>query len=111
MIGADVFDREKLLRNLDGDETMLHQIVNLFLASLSAEIELLKTGLDSNDSAVVEKQAHKMKGATANIHAESMRNIFADIEACARKGELGRVPSLLEILEFQVSCFKTSLGR
>ena len=84
--GAQVFNEEKLLWNLGGDRDLVRCIVTLFLDDTPAGMERLKEALDGNDAAAAGRLAHKMKGAAANIRAEVLSGVLADIENAAVPG-------------------------
>jgi len=92
----EIFDREDLLETLGGDSESLARLVALFVEDLSAQVDALRTALEAGEPDAVESHAHRLKGAAANMRAGSMSRLFAEMEQTARRGELGRMPALLE---------------
>ena len=92
---SEVFDREDLLKNLDGDRDCLAELVSLFIGDMSVQVDALRGILGTGEPCDVEAQAHKLKGAASNIRARSISRLFADIEQAAIEKDLDRVPGLL----------------
>lgn len=87
-----VFDPSLLLGLLEGDKEAAAEILSQFLADVPLQVEELCRVLEAGDTSVVERQAHRVKGAAASVGAEALRALAAEIEAKARDGGL-REPS------------------
>lgn len=84
------------IRSLDpahGNE-LVNKILHAFLESAEGYIQLLNRAFNDNDAETIRKTAHTLKSSSANIGAESLSNVFKQIEACGRSGELTLVESL-----------------
>jgi HPt (histidine-containing phosphotransfer) domain-containing protein len=57
----------------------------------------------------LERAAHTLKGAAANIHAERVRALAADLETMGRQAALKGVPGKLAELENAVNRLETAL--
>jgi len=62
---------------------------------------VLKGYLETGDAAGVERQAHTIKGASANMGGECLRNAAFEMEKAARTGELRAAGRLMAELESQ----------
>lgn len=81
-----VFNSTDLLDRLMGDEALLKVILNTFLVEMAAYLDHLKTLIKQKDYPAARAQAHKMRGAAANIGAESLQQMTAEIErACQQR--------------------------
>ncbi len=85
-----VFDRQRLLRALGEDEDLLEEIVAIFLQDTPNEFGPLEKAIADSDLGMVALQAHKLKGSAANVRAESMRKVLADIEEAAKLEKTSR---------------------
>ncbi len=103
---APVFDRAGLLARLMNDETLAREIVEKFLVDIPAQIETLKVYLDAGDAAGVERQAHTIKGASANLGAERLRGVAFEIEQSAKVRDLNAVKALMSELEAALRLLK-----
>ena len=58
----------------------------MFLNDIPERLNSIKESIENNDLALASKQAHSLKGSSANIGAEGMRLISYEIETLARDG-------------------------
>ncbi len=105
-LGPQVFNEEDLLRNLGGDWDLVRYIGTLFLDDTRAGMDSFKEALDCHDTAVMGRLAHKMKGAAANIRAEALSGLLADIENAASRGDLTGITPLFEATRDEFERFK-----
>ena len=88
-----------MLARLMNDETLAREIVEKFLVDIPAQIEMLKVYLDAGDASSAERQAHSIKGASANLGAELLRGVAFEMENSARAGDLNAVKARMAGLE------------
>jgi HPt (histidine-containing phosphotransfer) domain-containing protein len=105
-LGAQVFNEEDLLRNLGGDRDLVRCIVMLFLDDTHTGMERLKEALDGSDAAEMGRLAHRMKGAAANIRAEALSKVLADMENRASQGDLTGAAPLFEATRCEFERFR-----
>jgi HPt (histidine-containing phosphotransfer) domain-containing protein len=55
--------------------------------------------LGDNNAEVVRRQGHRIKWASANINAQTMRDLVYEIELAGKAGEIDRALPLVEKLE------------
>ncbi len=94
-----VFDPRQILRSLDGDTDMLKEIVEIFLETSTSDIRELQEAISSRDSLKVGQKAHSIKGAAANIGAETVREIALEIEHSIKTDDFGKINNLFNNLE------------
>ena len=68
-----VFQRAELLDRLMGDFELAHVIIEGFLGDIPGQIAKLKGFVQSGDREAATRQAHTIKGASANIGAAALR--------------------------------------
>ena len=95
----DVFDRLALLERVGGDKDLLNEIIAMFIEDIPVQLEELKQGIKENDAAVIRGQGHKIKGASATVGAEAMRQAAHEIELAGTDGKLDSVSGLVVKLE------------
>jgi len=95
----DVFDRSALLERVGGDKDLLNEIIAMFIEDIPVQLEELKQGIKENDAAVIRGQGHKIKGASATVGAEAMRQAAHEIELAGTHGKLDSIPGLVAKLE------------
>jgi signal transduction histidine kinase/DNA-binding response OmpR family regulator len=79
------FNRAAMLKNLDGDQELMSQLSEIFIADLPASIESLRAGLGSDNGDALFAAAHTLKGSAANFGAESLVKTLQSIEQDARR--------------------------
>ncbi|MDL1963890.1 MAG: response regulator [Deltaproteobacteria bacterium] len=99
LVEADVFDRSALLERAGGDKNLLNEIIAMFIEDIPVQLEELKQGIKENDAAVIRGQGHKIKGASATVGAETMRQAAHEIELAGTNGKLDSAPGLVAKLE------------
>lgn len=103
-----VFDRAATLRRLGGDEEVLQTLLDTYRSTMPAIIitldELLFFG-DNQQELIT--QAHTFKGASANIGAEALRGVAAQLEKAALAGDLAAMQALLPQLQKEYARFET----
>ena len=87
------------LRTLCGsDARFQRRLVELFLAESERYLGELSGALQAQDLEQIRQSAHALKGASANIGANRMRKVAAELEEAARQGDAatatGLAPSL-----------------
>ena len=99
-----VFDRTSLESRLGADEELLTMVIQSFLQEIPPMIQAMQECVAGGDADAIRNQAHKMKGAAANLGAERVRALLAGMEAAAKKGEVSEVlPQMpLFLVEFKV---------
>lgn len=109
---SDALDRSQidLLLSLDdGAGAALQEIVDEYLPmSEEGGVELLRA-LEDGDAQAVERGAHTLKGASANVGATALVDVCAAIETCARQGHLEGAAELTEQFESELSRARAAL--
>ena len=68
----EVFRWSELLDRLMGDTELAHAIVEGFMDDIPGQISKLKGFVQSGDTAAATRQAHTIKGASANVGAAAL---------------------------------------
>ena len=83
--------------------------MGVFLNEVPAQVDLLKQTLGRGERTSVQVQAHTLKGAAANINAESMRQVAYEIEQAAKGDHWEKVQALIQPLEQRLEELQTFL--
>lgn len=62
------------------------RLLAIYLEDTAERIQKIAAAIESRDLETVRKEAHSVKGASAQIHAEPMRDVSAAAEQAARDG-------------------------
>ncbi|MBA4418018.1 MAG: hypothetical protein C0392_08930 [Syntrophus sp. (in: bacteria)] len=94
-----IFDKSALLERLDEDEEFCNDLIAVFVEDFPVQMEQLKMAIMGKDAQKLERQAHTLKGASANIEAKVIRGIALDMEKAGKENNIDRAQSLILQLE------------
>ena len=96
-----IFDRAGLMARLMDDEYLARMVVEGFQEDIPKQIAALKGYLESGDAAGAERQAHTIKGASANVGGKRLMEVAFEMEKAARAGDLSAAGRHIPELEAQ----------
>ena len=96
-----IFDREGMMTRLVDDDNLVRVVVNGFLEDIPRRIAALKGYLETGDVSGAERQAHAIKGASANVGGERLREVAFEMEKATRAGDLSAAGRLMAEMEAQ----------
>ncbi|MEN9355358.1 MAG: hypothetical protein RL318_2683 [Fibrobacterota bacterium] len=96
---ANLLDRESALERLEGDEELLNEIIDIFLEDAPRLFLALKQSRVDRDQKSTERQAHSLKGASANVGAVMLQEISSRAESAVRDGDWTVLEGLLPEME------------
>ena len=102
----DIFDKAGLLDRLMGDEELANEILGEFLEDAPRKFIALKEALDKGDTGLVQREAHTLKGASANIGAVALQEMACQIEIAGEARDLVKASSLAAQLDKQFEVLK-----
>lgn len=94
-----ILDRKSTLRRFGGDEDFLREVYALFPKESSVIIEKLREAIFGNDLKGIIMQAHKFKGTSGAIGAESCQVHAARLEQAAREEKTEQIMPIFQRLE------------
>jgi two-component system sensor histidine kinase/response regulator len=103
---APIFDKAGMMVRMMDDEDLARTVVAGFLEDLPHLIGALKDFLEAGDVAGTERQAHTIKGASANVSGEALRAMAFEMEQAAKAGDLKYISDRLPELEKQFARLK-----
>jgi PAS domain S-box-containing protein len=106
---APVFDRAGLLARLMDDEDLARMVARGFIEDLPRQIEALRNYLDAGDAEGAVRQAHTIKGASANVGGEALRAEALRIERAAQATDLTAAVAGLADLESSFERLKEAM--
>jgi two-component system sensor histidine kinase/response regulator len=92
-------DRASLLERVEGDQELLAEMIQLFLADAPQLIDAMRNALQQGDMVLLERSAHSMKGAAGNMSAEVTVSAALRLEQSAKKGDAESSKANLAALE------------
>ncbi|MBI5095404.1 MAG: response regulator [Candidatus Hydrogenedentes bacterium] len=108
--GTPVFDRAGMMARLLDDEDLARVVVKGFLDDIPQRIQALRDYLDTGDAKSAERQAHIIKGASANVGGEALRAAAFDLEKSAEAGNLADAKALMADLQAEFERLKNAIA-
>ena len=84
-----VLDRVQLLAATGDDEELAREILGLFAESLPDLVRRIASAANGRDATALYAAAHELKGAAANIGAQQIADLAAELESLASAGRSG----------------------
>ena len=94
-----VFDRAGMLSRLMGDEDLARTVLDSFRKDIPRQIISLKRYIASGDTTAAGRQAHTIKGASANVGAERLRMVSSEMEQALKTGDPITIQAALTKME------------
>jgi CheY-like chemotaxis protein len=107
---SDVFDYVALLSRIEGDETLLHELVGLFLEDTPQRLDHLRAAFANHDLPALERAAHTLKGSVGNLCAPRAFEAAKRLERCVQMGDMRRVSDALTDFDLEMAHLQTVLS-
>jgi HPt (histidine-containing phosphotransfer) domain-containing protein len=108
---APVFDRNSMLERIDGDESLLGIILDVFLEDAPNSMGAIERALAARDARGLRDAAHALKGACGNISAEELREAARDLEQIGDAGRIDDAPAAVARISAALDRLVTVLRR
>jgi len=108
---APIFDHSSMMERLMNDDDLARTIISAFLDDIPKQIEALKGYLDQEDVESAERQAHTIKGASANVSGMALRDVAFEMEKAGKAGDLHGIAALMPELERQFNLLNEAMLR
>ncbi|MCP3951833.1 MAG: PAS domain S-box protein [Desulfobacterales bacterium] len=107
--GTFVFEKAAFMERLMDDEELAQIVISGFIEDIPRQIQALKDYLASGDVSAVERQAHTIKGAAANVGGEALRAVAFEIEKDVQAGQLEASAARMTELEDQFGRLRAAM--
>ncbi len=104
-----IFNEAFTLERLMGDRDLVRIALSGFVSDMPSHISRLRECLARDDINGVERLAHTIKGAAANVGAEAMSKTALNIEKAGKEGKIDAAVAILSRLEDQFRLFQIKL--
>ena len=91
-------DLEKALERAMGDKEFLKMLLGGFIQELPDQIESLTVAVAGTDMVALTEQAHRLKGAAANLSADGVSSAAKLLEEIGRSQNINEADQILEVL-------------
>ncbi len=86
-----------------GDEEFMGELIDLYLEDMPRQLEALRLAVEKHDAASAAATAHRLKGASGNVGADSLSSLCREIEESSRDNKLDQLPGLVEAVDEESS--------
>jgi two-component system, sensor histidine kinase and response regulator len=107
---ASAFDRAFLLELVDGDEALLHQVVELFLENSARLMAKIREAIDAADAVLLNEVAHELKGSMGHFGALAAIDAARDLETMGRAGDLALAEAAYHTLDVEIVRLRDALA-
>jgi signal transduction histidine kinase/DNA-binding response OmpR family regulator/HPt (histidine-containing phosphotransfer) domain-containing protein len=81
-----IFDRDGMLKRLDGDEALLREVIDLFLQDCAVLTDSIEQAVRRGDARDILAAAHRLKGAASNLAAPALTEAARALEIIGERG-------------------------
>jgi histidine phosphotransfer protein HptB len=82
------WDKKFALEQAADDAELLQELLEIFKESYRSDFNLIKEGIQKGDTKQVYSASHSIKGASASLGIDGIREVALSIEADSRSGSL-----------------------
>ncbi len=97
----NILDLKEFLDRVQNDKELLLELFDIYIEDYAIKRKSLAEAIAKNDFEQVRNIAHSLKGASGNISAKNLREIFYKLEEMGKKGEIADSASLLSQVDEQ----------
>ena len=98
----EIFDPETVLDEIGGEEELLKEMAEIFLAIYPEDLELIQKAITKGDYEGIRSSAHRMKGSVSNFGKKGAYLAAKELEDAARSNSMGEVNEKFKRLSEQV---------
>ncbi len=93
-----------------GDEEFMVELIDIYLDDSPAQIRALRDAIESREGEVAASAAHRLKGSSGNLGADSLAALCRRVEESGRENRVEEMPGLLKDIELEFSRVKECLA-
>ncbi|MDR3556239.1 MAG: response regulator [Syntrophobacteraceae bacterium] len=108
---VSVFDRAGMLSRLMGDPDLVRTVAEGFLGDIPQQIEALRGYLEAGDARRSERQAHTIRGASANVGGERLSAVAAEMEKASKAGDWNALKARMVDMEEEFDRLKQAMAK
>lgn len=104
-----IFDYAAMSERLMNDKDLIRVIADAFLSDMPTQIEQLSTLIQADDTEQATDQAHKIKGASANVGGLKLSALVSKMEQAGKVGDIEMMKLNLSVLEQSFEQLKSKM--
>ena len=107
---AEAYDHKEVLERCLGDEALMASLLQVFVTQAAEDLAEIQEASSGGDVQKAAKAAHRLKGASANLALEHMRQATLALERHLNDQGLRGVGPLAEALATHLSALESAVG-
>jgi HPt (histidine-containing phosphotransfer) domain-containing protein len=111
IIASNVLDEVEFLNQLEGDEELLLEIIDIFVADSPLLLQQVLDAAARQDAVGLARAAHKLKGTVSVFGSRSATEAALVLETMGRVHDWGHADEALAQLKQEVQALDKALGR
>ena len=104
-----VFDQQEALSRARGQRDLLRQIAELFLADCPGLLGQIRSAQSTRDGQTLERAAHRLKGAAANLSALRVVEVAGQLEEIGHERLFAEADVTCDLLEAELILLERAL--
>lgn len=92
-----------------GDGNLVKEVLSVFQSDSAERLQALRAASAAGDRETVRKQAHTLKGSSAQVGALAMSNICQRLESCAREASAQEIDDLIGKIEVDFAAVRQQM--
>lgn len=89
------FDRSVLLEGVGNEPDVINEIVDVYIEDVPSQIQAIKECIKQKDTDLLKRLAHTLKGASANIGANTLLSLSLQMEAASELEDWAKSAELI----------------
>jgi CheY-like chemotaxis protein len=106
-----LWDFHRTLEQLGGDESLLREVIDIFLVETPKKIASLRQALEQEDADCLERTAHSLKGELGYLGLPEVSQKARELEQMGRKRDLQNAATLFAALHEDLSAVLAAMHR
>jgi HPt (histidine-containing phosphotransfer) domain-containing protein len=94
-----------------GDVEFLAELIDIYLDDVPPQLELLRAAVARADSVAASSVAHRLKGSSSNVGAESLSALCDQVERAGRQSHVEKLSRMVPQLEEEFGRVRACLVR
>jgi len=91
-----IINFEELLTRFGNDREFVFELLESYISDYASDFPILEKAVKERDTGQIAAIAHSLKGISANMVMEPMREVFLRLELLAKENSLEKLPGLFE---------------
>jgi len=107
---SDLIDYESAMERLGNDHEFFIELLQELVGQIDLNLELMRTAIQDNRLNELSRQAHGLKGASANLSVTGLTKLFEQLEKESKAGFLSNPDQILLEIESLKEQLKQYIG-